>query len=86
MGVSTGFISILVVALFIQSEKVAENYSQPILLWLLCPLLMYWIGRLWLITGRGDLHEDPIVFALNDRLSIYVVAAVILVFAVASFL
>lgn len=86
VGVSTGFISVLVIALFIHSEEVAENYSQPILLWLLCPLLMYWIGRLWLITGRGNLHEDPIVFALKDRLSIYIVAAVILVFAMASFL
>lgn len=86
MGISTSFISVLVIALFIHSEKVAENYSQPILLWLLCPLLMYWIGRLWIITGRGELHEDPIVFALKDRLSIYVVAAVILVFATAAFL
>ncbi len=86
IGVSSGFISVLVVALFINSEKVASTYSQPILLWLLCPLLMYWIGRVWIITARGELHEDPIVFAVRDRVSIAVVTALAVVVASASFL
>lgn len=73
-GVSTGFISVLVVALYINSDKVQSLYANPMALWFLCPVLMYWIGRIWLITSRGGLHEDPIVFAFKDKTSLYTVA------------
>lgn len=86
IGVSTGFLSVLVVALFVNSEHVAMNYSQPMLLWLLCPLLMYWIGRLWVFTSRGELHEDPIVFAMRDHVSKWVTVCIVVVVALASFL
>ena len=72
-GVSTGFISVMVVALYINSDKVLTLYSNPMILWLLCPLLMYWIGRIWLRTARGEMHEDPIVFALRDKVSLLTV-------------
>ena len=68
-GVSTGFLSVLIVALYINSEKVSVMYSTPEILWLVCPVLLYWIGRLWMITGRGEMHEDPIIFAIRDRVS-----------------
>jgi len=71
VGVSTGYLSVLVVALYINSAKVLRVYSEPMLLWLVCPVLMYWIGRIWLETSRGNMHEDPIVFALKDRESLY---------------
>ena len=51
-------------------------YTNPMILWLLCPVLMYWIGRIWIFTARGQMHEDPIVFAVRDRGSI--VAALVL--------
>jgi len=73
-GVSTGYISVLVVALYINSSKVQELYTQPVILWFLCPVLMYWIGRIWLKTSRGGLHEDPIIFAIRDRTSWFTVA------------
>jgi len=69
-GISSGYISILVVALYINSEKVGQMYSHPEILWLLCPLLLYWIGRIWMLTGRGKMHEDPIIFAMRDSVSI----------------
>ena len=68
-GVSAGQASILVVALYVNSEKVVLMYSVPELLWLLCPVLLYWIGRVWMVTTRGQMHEDPILFALRDRVS-----------------
>jgi len=68
-GVAAGYISILIVALYINSEKVLRMYSSPEILWLLCPILMYWVGRLWLVTWRGQLHEDPVIFAMRDRVS-----------------
>ena len=69
-GVASGYISILVVALYINSEKVGQMYAYPEILWLICPLLLYWIGRIWMIAGRGELHEDPVVFAMRDGTSI----------------
>ncbi len=73
-GIAAGYISILVIALYIESEKVREMYSHPEILWLICPLLLFWIGRIWLITGRGEMHEDPIVFAIKDKVSILTVS------------
>ena len=69
-GVSSGMLSILVVALYINGEKVLHMYSFPHSLWLICPLLLYWIGRVWMITSRGEMHEDPILFAIRDRVSL----------------
>ena len=73
-GVAAGYISILVVALYIDSEKVREMYTHPEILWLICPPLLFWIGRIWLITGRGEMHEDPIVFAIKDKVSLFIFA------------
>ena len=83
MGTSSGYIAVLVIALYINSEKVLTFYSQPIILWLLCPLLLYWISRVWLKTGRGEMNEDPVVFAFRDWQSrlIALVAAVIFTLA-----
>jgi 4-hydroxybenzoate polyprenyltransferase len=69
LGCAAGFIAVLVMALYINSNIVIELYSHPKLLWLLCPLLLYWQGRLWLATGRGRMHDDPIVFTLRDQAS-----------------
>ncbi len=69
MGVSSGYIGVLVIALYINSDKVKSNYATPEILWLICPLLLYWIGRIWLKTVRGEMNEDPIVFAIKDKIS-----------------
>ncbi len=84
-GVATGFISVLVVALYINSEKVSEMYSTPQFLWLVCPILMYWIGRLWMKTGRGEMHEDPIIFAMRDKVSLETVVLMMIVVGAAAF-
>ncbi len=66
LGVASGFASVLVAALYINSDDVQRLYRSPQMLWLVCPLLLYWIGRVWLLANRGDMHEDPVVFALTD--------------------
>jgi len=66
MGVASGYLSILVVALYIDSPDVAAQYSHPQLLWILCPTLLFWISRVWLITGRGEMHDDPLIFTIRD--------------------
>lgn len=70
-GISSGFVCVLVLALYI-NVGANQLYRHPYALWLLCPLLLYWICRVWRKTYRGELHDDPVVFALSDRPSIAV--------------
>jgi len=74
LGGSAGYTCVLVLALYIQDAHTASLYATPQYIWLACPLLLYWISRAWLIAHRGQMHDDPIVFALKDRAS-WVVAA-----------
>lgn len=84
-GVSTAYISILVVALYIDSEKVSQMYAHPEILWFVCPALMYWVGRIWIKAWRGLLSEDPILFALKDRVSLFTLLSVVAIVALAKF-
>jgi len=69
MGASSGYISVLVMALYINSKEVVALYSRPEVLWLIAPLLLYWISRVWLLTQRGKMRSDPIIFAMKDKSS-----------------
>ena len=64
-GVASGYLSILVMALYTNSRDVAALYANPVWLWGFCPLLLYWISRIWLAAYRGDMHEDPIMYAVR---------------------
>lgn len=79
LGAAAGYGAVLVVALYLSSYDVAQRYSHPTLLWLICPLLLYWISRALVMANRGVLHDDPVVFALTDRASWWTALAVILV-------
>jgi len=69
LGIASGFLAVLVLALYVNSDDVMKLYRYPVLLLLVCPLLLYWISRVWLLAQRGRMHEDPIVFALRDPVS-----------------
>lgn len=73
LGTSSGYLAVLVLALYIHSPEVTILYAEPRLLWLLCPLLLYWIGRMWMVAERSNMHEDPVVFAAKDRITHVVV-------------
>ena len=73
-GAACSVASALVYCLYITSDEVLRLYDRPDLLWLGLPIQLYWLGRVWLLANRGLLHEDPLLFALRDRAS-YVVAA-----------
>ncbi|WP_257455733.1 UbiA family prenyltransferase [Archangium lipolyticum] len=75
LGVSSGYLSVLVLALYITSKEVTVLYAHPARLWLLCPVMMYWVGRVWLLAHRGEVNEDPLIFALKDKVS-YVVGLI----------
>ena len=73
-GTASGYISILVMALYTNSREVTALYSNPAWLWGFCPLLLYWISRTWLAAYRGEMHEDPIMFAVR-HVSSYIILA-----------
>jgi 4-hydroxybenzoate polyprenyltransferase/phosphoserine phosphatase len=83
LGVASGYIATLVLALYIDSPDVVQLYQDEGFIWLLCPLLMYWIGRIWLLATRGDLHQDPVIFATRDRISYLILLLGLLTLSVA---
>lgn len=74
IALSAGYAAVLVFALYISSPGVLALYSSPDLLWLVCPLLLYWVSRMVMMTHRGYMSDDPIVYAAQDRISQAVVA------------
>ncbi|MGH8783298.1 UbiA family prenyltransferase [Paraburkholderia sp.] len=74
LGTASGYLAVLVLALYIQDAKTAGLYRHPQVIWLACPLLLYWVSRTWMIAHRGLMHDDPIVFAARDRVSLFTVA------------
>lgn len=84
LGASSGYLSVMVLALYIQDKTTLSLYAHPQVIWLACPLLLFWITRVWMITHRGLMHDDPVVFAIRDRTSLLVGALFCVVFWVAS--
>jgi 4-hydroxybenzoate polyprenyltransferase len=69
MGVASGYVSVLVLALYVSSQDVRRLYTHPAWLWMLCVLVLHWISRMWLLAWRGDVDDDPVVFAIFDPTS-----------------
>jgi len=69
LGGSAGYIAVLVIALYIHNPNVSTLYTNPELLWTICPILTVWITRMWLLTSRGEVNEDPVEYAIKDKFS-----------------
>lgn len=74
-GTASGYIAVFVFTMYLGSEKVAELYRRPFLLWFFCPLLLYWITRIWHLAWRGKVDDDPLAFAAKDPQT-YIVGAI----------
>lgn len=85
MGTASGYVAALVFMLYVDSSTVRAAYREPFLLWLVLPALLYWLGRIWLLAGRGQMQEDPVKFALSDRKSLACVALIGLIVVTARF-
>jgi 4-hydroxybenzoate polyprenyltransferase len=72
MGAASGYLCVIILALYINSPDVEVLYSHPQVIWFLCVLLLYWISRVWLRAHRGSMEDDPLVFALKDPVSLIV--------------
>lgn len=70
MAMTSGYISILVLILYINSDEVLLLYSSPELLWGITLVIFYWLNRMVLVTHRGLMHDDPLVYAISDRTSL----------------
>ena len=76
IGSASGLLAVLVLALYISSKEVLLLYSHSEVLWLICPVMLYWISRVWMLAYRNRMDDDPVVFAVRDPKS-YVMAAII---------
>jgi len=77
MALAAGYVSVLVAGLYLTSDAVAELYSFPPALWGICAVLIYWISRIVMLTHRQRMHDDPIVFAVTDKISLFCGVAII---------
>ncbi|QLY27035.1 UbiA family prenyltransferase [Bdellovibrio sp. KM01] len=69
LGVGSGLISILIILLYLQSKEVRALYTHAQNLWFSTPVLLFWISRIWILTNRDEVHDDPVVFAVKDKVS-----------------
>jgi hypothetical protein len=83
MGIAASFVSCLVLALYVQSPTVQQNYLSPDLLWGITALSLFWQCRLWLATSRGFMLDDPIVYAAKDWVSWLVALVTVVLLALA---
>lgn len=83
MGVGSAFAASLVLALYVQSDVATQTYSAPAWLWVLPGACIFWLCRVWLLTGRGEMPDDPVVHAVGDRMSLVVALIAALAYAAA---
>lgn len=70
LGITSGYIAVLVLALYLNSEEVLLLYSSPALVWAAVPFMLFWISWMWMQANRGRMHDDPLVFAVKDKASL----------------
>lgn len=70
LGIASGFMSVLVLALYLNSPEVQRLYAQPEWVWGNVPVMVFWVSWLWLRAHRGEMHDDPLIFAVKDKVSL----------------
>jgi len=84
VGISSGFISLLILALYINGDQVMVLYKQPELIWFTIPILLYWLMRMWFVAHKGQMTDDPIVFAIKDKSSYIMFLFILIIIIVAA--
>lgn len=69
LGIASGFASVIVLVLYLNSDNVVRLYKTPEFIWGEIPVMLFWISWIWIKTHRGEMHEDPVIFAVKDRVS-----------------
>ncbi len=86
LGVGAALSAVVIFGLFISAPETQTRYATPHLLWLVAIGLIYWLARLWIKTSRGEMHHDPVIYAIKDRASRITILAIIITMLVAHFL
>ncbi len=84
VGIASGFVSLLILALYIKGEQVMLLYEQPELIWITIPILLYWLMRMWFVAHKGRMTDDPIVFAIKDKSSYVIFSLIIIILIIAA--
>lgn len=74
----------MVFALYINGGEIAHLYKHPERMWLIMPLLILWVFRVWLLASRGQLDEDAVIFAVTDRVSLLICLTIAVIAAFAT--
>jgi 4-hydroxybenzoate polyprenyltransferase len=85
VGPASGLLAVLVFALYINSPVMVMYYSRPQALWAICLILVYWITRIWFLAARDQMHDDPVLFAVKDKISLATGALVVVCLLVARY-
>jgi 4-hydroxybenzoate polyprenyltransferase len=82
LGISSGYAAVLVLALYLNSDAVLKLYRTPECLWGAVPVVLFWISWIWMQAHRGNMHDDPLVFAIKDKASLVsgIAFALVLIF------
>ena len=86
LSLVSGYIAVVVLIFHFSIEATQLLYSRYEILWLICPIILYWLTRVILITHRGEMHQDPIIFALKDKISLYIAISIVFIILLAKFL
>jgi len=84
-GTASSFAAVVILCLYARSPEMNSLYGSPTELLWLCPLVLYWLTRVWLLAGRGELYHDPVLFALGDRTSWVLATIAAIVLAIGGF-
>lgn len=84
LGITAGYAAVLVLALYLHGETVVQLYKTPFLIWFAVLTLLFWISWVWMKAHRGEMHDDPIVFAIKDKASLIAAALIVASFVLAS--
>jgi 4-hydroxybenzoate polyprenyltransferase len=85
LGVASSFAAVVILCLYARSAEVSTLYDRPAQLLWLCPVVLYWLSRVWLLSGRGELDHDPVLFAIRDRTSWALAAVAVSILALGGF-
>lgn len=84
LGVTSGYASVLVLALYLNSDAVLKLYRSPQFMWCAVPVMLFWVSWVWFKAHRGQMHDDPLLFAVRDKASLLAGSAFLLVLVIGS--
>jgi 4-hydroxybenzoate polyprenyltransferase/phosphoserine phosphatase len=70
LGIMSGYASVVVLALYLNSDAVLRLYHSPEFMWCAVPVMLFWVSWIWMKAHRGQMHDDPLLFAVRDRASL----------------